>query len=803
MYNLSEFRNRVRELCRQGTPYDDDRRPSLADLASAIGLSRGELSYRLNGTNNARLTIQDVRAIVRTLTEWGALTTRSEATELMALVECPPPLAAEWEVPPLNQLTTPSIHAPAPAISSISRTPRVEQRVGIVRPPAHQPEISRIAIGRATELAQLDALLENHTCIAITGVGGMGKSTFTAMYLSAAPYTSTCWRNLHHNPGFADFTQAAISSLGLYFDPATMPRPQDQANYLASVLRGNSDIRQLIVLNNFESVIGADEVEAGWQELLELAIAGLGESRVLLTTRDLPYTRQGREPYRYPLGGLSEADGVALLERLGVSATPAELTQAVKLAGGHPLALVFFADLSHNHGYSVADLLMETAWSEHVAERFLDKIYRQLPANAQAVLNYFSVFDAPAEAEAVAGMLAHLPDPAAAWSKAQVQRAAAQLTDRSLLEARAGYYQLHPIIREYAHKRLADAPNYHRAAADYFQSIYTHNPYDNPPRNLSDVQPLLDAIAHLCAAGDYEAAFDVFIAGREHASGKWFRHLSMLMTSWGEYMRVAAICQPLANAPADHLSSEKRSVAINNLGIIYYSLGQYDEAIAWFNRGLELTSQEDVRNKLNLLANLGLVYQKMKDYDRAIEYNEQVISLASESGYLPPQSTALSNMGDIYTGQGDYERALATHLRCYAISMEMNDESGISTDLLNIGESYFYLGQVEQALQHYEEGLALAEKINHPNLQGWAWQRLGMLFQHLKRAEDALACYLKALTIRERLGHPDEIEENRECITSLRNTIPAHEWNELEVAATSLATNEDWRPDNNYAQEQA
>ncbi len=817
MYNLTAFRNKVRELCRRSAPYDDERRASLTDLADAIGLSRGELSYRLNGTNKAKLTDQDARAIVRALTEWGAINTRAEVVEMLALVNCPPPSAADWEAPPFDQLIASPLPAPAilpsPAVSPAPasanvRLAKVEQRRDIIRPPSHQPESSRLAVGRTRELAALRAALNKHTCVAITGGGGIGKSTFVAMYGEGAGYSTVCWRNLHHNPNFADFTEAALSSLGLYFDPSAMPRPQDQANYIATLLRGNSDIRQLLVLNNFESIIGPDGVEAGWQELLELAIAGLGNSRVLITTREMPYTRQGREPHRFALAGMSVADGVALLEALEVQAAPDQLEQAVKLAGGHPLALVFLADLSHNQGYAVADLLKETAWSERIAERFLDRIYRQLTPSAQAALTYFSVFDAPVRAATMAGMLAHLPTPAtplppterevgreASWGEARVRSLGNELAGRNLLDSRGGYYQLHPIVREYAHSRLTDRPAYHRAAAAYYQSLYTHDPDTNPPQQLADVQPLLYAFDHFCTADDYNAAYDIFIAGRWRMSGDRFVHLSLLLNRWGEYSRTFAICKRLTEAPTGLLDGEKRSVAFNNLGVACRNLGQYQEALIYYQRGLALVGeQSDIRLRLDLLSNVAVAYEWLKDYDQAISYNQQVLALAEPIGYLHPQGTVWTSLGHIYAKRGDYIQALAYHQRGLTLAQQTNDEKGIVTDLLNLAETYHHLGQIEAAMQHYQRGLVLAEQLGYLDGQATIWHKGARLLLDQGRQRDALACLLKALQMREQIGNQEDIEQTRDIIATIRTALPAAEWRKLFAEAGQLAADSNWRP---------
>src|SRR5436305_920457 len=99
MPDLEQFREAVR-----------DHRRALGrtqqDLARAIGLHPHALSHKLRGSDAAVLTARDVAAIATTLTAWGALTTRTEVEDLLALggasVHTIP--AAAWSAPPFAAL---------------------------------------------------------------------------------------------------------------------------------------------------------------------------------------------------------------------------------------------------------------------------------------------------------------------------------------------------------------------------------------------------------------------------------------------------------------------------------------------------------------------------------------------------------------------------------------------------------------------------------------------------------------------------------------------------------------------------
>ena len=103
MRNLAAFRDRVREYYKR-VPSEKGMRYTQSELAREIVMDAGDLSHKLNGDKRGRLTHQQVRAIVRTLAKWQAITTQAQAHELLELMECPDFSQAEWVTAPLDGL---------------------------------------------------------------------------------------------------------------------------------------------------------------------------------------------------------------------------------------------------------------------------------------------------------------------------------------------------------------------------------------------------------------------------------------------------------------------------------------------------------------------------------------------------------------------------------------------------------------------------------------------------------------------------------------------------------------------------
>lgn len=115
-YDLDRFRAKVRE-------YRLSVRRNQADLANYLNLDYTELSNRLNATKKARLSPENVRAIVRALAEWGAISTRAQAHELLDLVNCPHFDQVDWEARPLSRLTSEPTSVSTPANLAEPATP--------------------------------------------------------------------------------------------------------------------------------------------------------------------------------------------------------------------------------------------------------------------------------------------------------------------------------------------------------------------------------------------------------------------------------------------------------------------------------------------------------------------------------------------------------------------------------------------------------------------------------------------------------------------------------------------------------
>lgn len=128
--------------------------------------------------------------------------------------------------------------------------------------------------------------------------------------------------------------------------------------------------------------------------------------------------------------------------------------------------------------------------------------------------------------------------------------------------------------------------------------------------------------------------------------------------------------------------------ALTNLGNSFYSISQYDSAMKYYDRVLELDSKN-----YSGLFNKALVYFQLADYNKSLEYFRRCNSLY-------PEALDVHNMiGDCYYSQKNYNEAIRWYQQAY--------EGGTRNSAqLNI-MAYIYDTQnrTSEAIRYYKEAL--------------------------------------------------------------------------------------------------
>jgi len=536
------------------------------------------------------------------------------------------------------------------------------------------------------------------SALALTGIGGVGKSTLAALIYRYAeeqrsrgngPFgAEALWLHVDSSVTMVDLAGNLFEALGKPLPDFTSLSLRNQAQALLHALDTTENAR-LIIFDQFEDLLDWQTGHAlvdrpGVGEWIDALNSQPCTCRMLLTTRLLPKgTREYPPTYlqEYPVKGLETSEGVELLQKLGVEASGQELQTVVERCSGHAFALTLLASLLRHHHVSLAtffrDPMYTQLWSGNIARNLLDYIYQQqLDTVQRTLLTAFSIYREPVSLEAAQSVI----DAEAEFSGGQVQSALDTLLTQHLLQTSGeGFYQLHAIVASYAQSYAAEG-------------------------NESEQQQF------------YERALLINReVGDRQGEGSTLNNLGRVFDDLGEHTKAKAVFEQALYIFRELGRLRGEGWTLNNLGKTCDALGEKEQARQYLEQALTIRREVDHRGEGRTLNNLGAVYAHLEQQDRAMACYQEALNVAREVGDREGEGKTLRNAGMLFFEQQRYNVALAALLLAKQILDELQSPYRYSAqewmDAIHreIGEERFVaeLAQVEpRAIQVVAQALA-------------------------------------------------------------------------------------------------
>jgi DNA-binding SARP family transcriptional activator/tetratricopeptide (TPR) repeat protein len=636
--------------------------------------------------------------------------------------------------------------------------------------------------GRSRDLAALDGAMATGQTVAITGLGGAGK-TWLALKWSHD--------NLDRFPdgqlyvdlrGFdpvseplqpATVVRVLLDALGV--DPSAVPAvPEAMTGLYRSLL---ADRRTLVVLDNARDSA----------QVVPL-LPGHGRSAVIVTSRrELPGLVSGHGARSLRLGVLDGAESRALFAALAgpaaVAGRPDALASLVDRCGGLPLALgIMAARTTVRAGVSLDVLAGELmhdgtrldalAAGDRCADlrSVLDCSYRALPGPVARVFR--AVGSTPG------------PDvgPAAVASRAAVavERVRPLLRDlvaaHLLDEPAPGRFSIHDLVRLYAVEVAArDEPPHGRdASTRRLLDHYVHTgaaaatliaPFDDrppPPPAAAGVTP--ERIAdHERALLWFRAERPVLMAAVDHAEAAGFDgHVWQLAAVLVHFLSQNGHWEELAHAQRAAVRAARRmddptgeAYAWRNLALADIWLGDYPTADRRLRRALGLFDRLGHRCG-QALAHRGLarVSARQGRFEPALRHARLALDLYGSAGHEHGIATMLNAVGWFLSKLGRHAEGLRHCTRALALAARIDDRINVANTHDSLGFVHGGLGDLDRARAHYRHAIDAFGRLGHPAQQAESLAALGDLLSAAGFDADARHMWCRSTDLLRRLGAP-------------------------------------------------
>lgn len=184
------------------------------------------------------------------------------------------------------------------------------------------------------------------------------------------------------------------------------------------------------------------------------------------------------------------------------------------------------------------------------------------------------------------------------------------------------------------------------------------------------------------------------------------------------------------------------------VGLSYYYQNQYDSALTYYNRSLDIRQElGDDQGIADLYNVIGLIYEEYGDNSKTLEYFQKSLKTSLNCNYKNGESKTLTNLGLLYWKLGSYDLALENFFKALNIHENLDDQYGIASSYENIGIIYCSLSRYNDALEYYMKSYKIRQELGNLYDISFSLANIGVVFKNIEKYDKALEYFQQALDL--------------------------------------------------------
>ncbi|MEP7321714.1 MAG: histidine kinase [Saprospiraceae bacterium] len=160
---------------------------------------------------------------------------------------------------------------------------------------------------------------------------------------------------------------------------------------------------------------------------------------------------------------------------------------------------------------------------------------------------------------------------------------------------------------------------------------------------------------------------------------------------------------------------------------------------------LELVSALYDTSRAKLVNELGLEFLSLNEYDSVIHYISNALILTSKINYKHGQASLNNTLGRAYYLKFKFPESQACYELALSIFQELNLKSDIGKSYLGIAGNYYMRGHYTESLKFCYTALQYFEEDKNTLMEGFVIVRIGLINYYLKNYKEALKNFEQAL----------------------------------------------------------
>ncbi|WP_185154186.1 tetratricopeptide repeat protein [Fulvivirga sp. M361] len=210
----------------------------------------------------------------------------------------------------------------------------------------------------------------------------------------------------------------------------------------------------------------------------------------------------------------------------------------------------------------------------------------------------------------------------------------------------------------------------------------------------------------------------------------------------------------------------------NNLGVIYKEKGLYDLALNYFLEGIQyLSDMEQSKALFSFYNNIAMIYSSQEDYDNSLRYQQEALKIARDLNLAKEESLSLNNIGTTYSKRDNIDSALHYYLKAIELKNSLKHNKRIASTLNNVGLIYLKRGEYGQAKKYLENALDIHSNTTDETGKTITLNNLSRLYYSLGKYDDAISYLEQARAIIDKQGLLEELKENLEIRLDVQEAL--------------------------------
>jgi tetratricopeptide (TPR) repeat protein len=655
-------------------------------------------------------------------------------------------------------------------------------------------------VGRETELTTIHEDLRRGNYVAITGMGGLGKTELVTQYATQYQdhYDGIIWFNARERSLAAEVFELFTFKFGWEIPKTQGGKPLTLQQQVAWCWLQYPKTQKpvLIVVDDLTDLTQLQEV-----------VPPKTHFRVLITTRQQhldPNSIQERA-----LEVLSPPIALELLQKqLGknhqrVVNEPETATEICEFLGNLPLGIILVGSyLREDLGLSLTQML-ERLQKRKLAETALQKretinknqlgikaafnlTWETLDTQTQYLGAFLSLFSPQFILWDLVVWVIEFEveneEKQLIWTKEELTTFKKRLYQVNFLQTgqeSPEAYTIHNLVRLFLQEQLAEVgekqPILERTFITPMIFVAEGLPQSPTSKDIENVKTLvvhwedlgkrlIDEINQETAAKNNlpvsmvaDEIFWVF-----EGLGKFYEGQGLYQVAEFWYQQLVKVCQTLFTGDHPYVAT-----SLNNLAYLYNSQGKYSEAEPLYLDALEMRRRlftGDHSNVATSLNNLAVLYCNQGKYSKAEPLYLDALEMTRRlfTGDHPAVATSLNNLAVLYNNQGKYSKAEPLYLDALEMRKRLftGDHPDVASSLNNLAYLYKSQGRYSEAEPLYLDALEMIRRLftgDHPDVAS-SLNNLAYLYKSQGRYSEAEPLYLEALEMRKRLftgDHPN------------------------------------------------